>query len=184
MYFKHTCINTLYSPSGNFSHFLLKLDTTLQLLYTLTPQIIICGDININYLMESEKRNQLDNLLLSFNLTNIINFPSRVLSTSAPEVDNVFIDISQFVSYTTTSILSGLSDDDDAHLLMFSTDYSHIPMEKSKTIRKINKHTISDFFNKLSNESWDTISNSDNVNAMFNAFLNVYLRIFSSRFPP
>jgi hypothetical protein len=67
---------------------------------------------------------------------------------------------------------------------MFDTDYSHIPMEKSKIIRKINKYTISDFFNKLSNESWDTIFNSDDISAVFNAFLNVCLRIFSSRFPP
>jgi len=73
--------------------------------------------------MESEKINQLDNLLLSHTLTNIINFPTRVQNTFATAVGNVFIDISQFVSYTIASILSGLSDDDDddgAQLLMFS----------------------------------------------------------------
>jgi len=87
------CINTFYSPSGNFSHFLLKLDTTLQLLYTPILQIIICRDININYLMESEKKNQLDNLLLSYNLTSIINFPMTVQNTYATAIDNIFIDI-------------------------------------------------------------------------------------------
>jgi len=70
--------------------------------------------------MESEKKNQLDFFLLSYTLTNIINFPTRVQNTSATAVGNVFIDISQFVNYTITSILSGLSDDDDAQLLMFS----------------------------------------------------------------
>jgi hypothetical protein len=43
---------------------------------------------------------------------------------------------------------------------------------------------ISDFTNKLSNVSWDTIFNSDDVNAMFKFFLNIYLRIFYSSFPP
>ena len=108
----------------------------------------------------------------------------RVQNTFATAVGNVFIDISHFVSYTITSILSGLSNDDDVQLLMCGTDYSHIPMEKSKIIRKINKYTISDFLNKLSNELWDTIFNSDDVSAVFNAFLNVYLRIFCPRFPP
>ena len=60
------CVLTLYrDPSGNFNRFLPKLDTTIQLLYTPALHIIICGDININYLKESEKKNQLDNLLLN-----------------------------------------------------------------------------------------------------------------------
>ena len=67
---------------------------------------------------------------------------------------------------------------------MISTDYSHVPIQKSNTIRKINKYMISDFINKLSNELWDTIFNSDDVNAMFKYFLNIYLRIFYSSFPP
>ena len=67
---------------------------------------------------------------------------------------------------------------------MISTNYSHIPIPKSNTIRKINKHMISDFINKLRNELSDTIFNSDDVNAMFKSFLNIYLRIFYSIFPP
>jgi len=48
---------TLYrAPSGNVSSFLLKLDTVLQSLYTPMSHFIICGDININYLKESEDK--------------------------------------------------------------------------------------------------------------------------------
>jgi len=38
--------------------------------------------------MESEKKNQLDNLLLSYNLTSIINFPTKVQNTSATAINN------------------------------------------------------------------------------------------------
>ena len=62
--------------------------------------------------MESEKKNQLDNLLFSYNLTSIINFPVRVQNTYATAINNIFIDISQFESYTVTPILNGLSDHD------------------------------------------------------------------------
>ena len=114
--------------------------------------------------MESEKKNQLDNLFLWFNLTSIINVPLWIQNTSATAID-IIIDISEFESYTVTlGILNGLSDH-DAHLLMITTDYSLVPIQKSKSIRKINKNTISDFINKLSNKSWDTIFNSDDVNA-------------------
>jgi len=92
------CVLTLYTaPSGNFRHFLLILDNILQFFYTHTLHII-CGDIKINCLLESEKKNQLDNLLLSYNLTNIIHFPTRVQNTSATATDNIFIDIFQFYS--------------------------------------------------------------------------------------
>ena len=62
------CVLTLYrAPSGNFGQFLQKLDTILQALHTPNLHLIICGDININYLIESEDRSQLDSLLLSYN---------------------------------------------------------------------------------------------------------------------
>jgi hypothetical protein len=48
---------------------------------------------------------------------------------------------------------------------------------------KVNKYTVSDFLDKLSCESWDTIFNSEDVNDMFNSFLSIYLRIFYSSFP-
>ena len=73
------CVLTLYrAPSGNFGSFLLKFDTILQSLYTPKLHFIICGDINISYLNESENKNQLDNLLSSHNLTSIIHFLTRV----------------------------------------------------------------------------------------------------------
>ena len=36
---------------------------------------------------------------------------------------------------------------------------------------------------KLSCELWDSIFNSEDVNAMFNSFLSIYLRVFNSSFP-
>ena len=85
-------------------------------------------------------------------------------------------------SYTVTRIINDMSDH-DGQLLKISTDYSHVPVHKLKTITEINKFTISDFIDKLSCESWDSIFNSEYVNAMFNSFLNIYLRIFNSSYP-
>ena len=56
--------NNILIPLGNFNYFLQSLDNVLQSLYTPASHIIICGDININYLVESEQKDQLNNLLL------------------------------------------------------------------------------------------------------------------------
>ena len=61
----------------------------------------------------------------------------------------------------------------EAQLLKISTEYTLVPIHKFKTVRKINKYTISDFIAKLSCESWDTIFNSEDVNTVFSSFLNM-----------
>jgi len=51
------CIITLYrSPTGDMNFFLLKLDRVLHTLYNLSHHIILCGDFNIDYLVESERK--------------------------------------------------------------------------------------------------------------------------------
>jgi len=64
--------------------------------------------------------------------------------------------------------------DHDAHILTIN-----IPVQKqsvrSNLIGKMDKHTILDFIFKLSNESWDGVFNNNDVNLMFNSFLNTYL---------
>jgi exonuclease III len=51
------CITAVYrAPTGNFNQFINSLDTVLRKLYTPTSQFIICGDININYIIDNEKK--------------------------------------------------------------------------------------------------------------------------------
>jgi hypothetical protein len=68
-------------------------------------------------------------------------------------------------------------------LLTISTSVSYIPVWKLKTVRNFNNAAISHFINILSNESWDTVFNNEDVNDMYNSFSNYYLRIFNLSFP-
>jgi len=54
--FSHICIITIYRvPSGNFDFFINNLDLILRNLYNPALEIIICGDINIDYLKNTDK---------------------------------------------------------------------------------------------------------------------------------
>jgi hypothetical protein len=44
-------------------------------------------------------------------------------------------------------------------------------------------NTLADFQIKLSYETWDSVFNGEDVNVIFNSFLNTYMRIFYSSFP-
>jgi exonuclease III len=51
------CILAIYrSPSGKFSHFLQSLESILTLLQKKSSEIIICGDININYMVKNRTK--------------------------------------------------------------------------------------------------------------------------------
>jgi len=130
------CVITVYrSPLGNFNHFLQSLDAVLQTLYTPAQSFIICGDININYLVVSEQRKQLDNLLLLYNLKNIVDFPTRHNCTSSSAIDNIFIDISCFYDYLITPFYNDLSDH-DAKILTIKT-LCQPQHDTAKTVKKV-----------------------------------------------
>jgi hypothetical protein len=57
------------------------------------------------------------------------------------------------------------------------------PLANYHTKRIINDSTIFEFQLHLSYESWDNVFIGDDVDTIFNNFLNIYLRIFYYAFP-
>ena len=59
---------------------------------------------------------------------------------------------------------------------------NRIAILNSTLLKEIDRFSIVDFNAKLSYESWEDIFTDNNVNTIFNNFLNMYLRIFYSKF--
>jgi len=70
------------------------LDLILQKLYNNKYNIVICGDVNVYYLMDNNRMRQLHAVLHSYNLAGIVEFPTRFALNSQTAIDNIFIDIS------------------------------------------------------------------------------------------
>jgi hypothetical protein len=119
---------------------------------------------------------------MTYNLTSVVNFPTRIQHNSATAIDNIFIDITKAGNYSVSPITNGLSDH-DAQIITFHSFNLRPPTKTCMLFRKINEQTINDFLLKLSHETSDTIFSTDNVNEMFNSFLDSYLKIFYSSFP-
>jgi hypothetical protein len=73
-------------------------------------KLIICGDINIDYLIDNDRKRQLDAVLLSYNLKATVHFSTRVLNQSNTAIDNILTDNYKFTKYTVSPIYNGLSD--------------------------------------------------------------------------
>ena len=176
-------IITIYrSPSGNFQYFIDNLEKELSKIYTNTIEIIVCGDININYLIKSTYKQSLNSLLASYGLCSTIQFPTRIQNNSLSIIDNIFINTFKFSNFSLYPIINGLSDHDAQSIIL------HKILEQNCNCyfyfnRKIENYTIADFNTKLRQELWEDIFTENDVNTIFNNLLNTYLRIFHSSFP-
>jgi hypothetical protein len=73
--------------------------------------------------------------------------------------------------------VNGLSDH-DAQILTLKNINKQNQIHYTHTIRKMNKYSTTEFMTNLSYESWDNIFVDDDVDTIFDNFLNTYLRIF------
>jgi len=88
---KSACITATYrAPSGNFDLLISKLDTTLRKLYTVTIEYIICGDINIDYLVDSDRKSRLEALLKTSNLTSVVS-SQLAIKNIPPQLSTIFL---------------------------------------------------------------------------------------------
>jgi hypothetical protein len=120
----------------------------------------------------------------SYNLVQIIDFPTRVTHKSATLIDCIYLDTSQFKKVTAHQHINALSDH-DAQIIML--DSSLIECQKNiskKRVHLINKQTLNSFLMSLQEEKWESVYNTDNVNEMFNNFQNILIRNFENSFPP
>ena len=136
------CILCVYRPpTGNFSCFLSSLGSILNQLYTNSINIIICGDININYLDNTNSKLQLDSLLLSYDLYSMVDFPTRISNCSSTAIDNIFIDKFKNTNFTIKPLPSGLSDHDAQILILPNIKIQNLKAHHY-TKRLINEFTI------------------------------------------
>jgi hypothetical protein len=88
---KSACIIAIYrTVLGNFDLFISKLDTILRKLYTVTTEYIICGDINVDYLVDSDRKSRLEALLKTYNLISVVNLPTRTKNI-LPQLSTIFL---------------------------------------------------------------------------------------------
>jgi len=174
--FNKLCILTIYrSQRGDFTNFLKQLDLILQKLYNNKYKIIICGDVNVNYLIDNNQRSQLDAVLHSYNLAGIVEFPTRFGLKSHTAINNVFIDTSTTGKYDLYPLINGLSDD-DVQLLILNKGQNKEKECHTYITRKINKYAIADFQLKFSHETWEPVFDGNDVNKIFNSFLNSFFK--------
>jgi len=97
-------------------------------------------------------------------------------------IDNIFIGKVKYENYSIHPMVNGLSDH-NAQIITINDITVDKRMGQTQSIRKFNKFSISQFAVNLSYENWDNVFIGEDLDTVFNTFLNTYLRIFNSSFP-
>ena len=79
------------SPSGDFTYFLNQLEFILNKLFKLSTNIVLCGDFNTSLLETNSRILLLQSLLASYNLFNVVKFPTRISNNSHFLIDNILV---------------------------------------------------------------------------------------------
>lgn len=126
-------------------HFINGIGTLLNHLSKWNIEIIICGDINMKCLADNcSKRQQLDNLLATYNLISTVRLPTRSTNGTISAIDNMFIDKSHISKYTVCSFINGLSDH-DAQVTKLENLLTQNKLSETKITQNFNKYSIDDF---------------------------------------
>ena len=171
------------APSGYFPQFLRLLETLLMSLYRPTTEFIICGDVNRDFLSDSHMRQQLTQLLGTYNMLQTVNFPTRIQNNCRSAIDNIFINKSQLHLHNVLPLYNGLSDHDAQYLVLknfFGKEKTALGKCK---VRVFTSDLLKCFQELLSKETWEVIYQEQDINKIFNTFLNIFLTIFETSFP-
>jgi Reverse transcriptase (RNA-dependent DNA polymerase)/Endonuclease-reverse transcriptase len=168
------------SPQGDFNVFINQLSELLNDITKKSSCILICGDFNINTLVQSKSGDILIDLFRSHGLRMTIDVATRITRNSSTSIDNVFTNIDPDLM-TAQVIDLGLSD----HCAQVINVHGVIDIPKQSVIykRSFTERNKANFAIDVSSETWDCIENVHSVNDMYSAFLETFLSHFNKAFP-
>lgn len=181
IHYKKVNIITVYRPpNGNIHTFFLNLSQSLQFISkNNNPQIILCGDLNIDSLKNSAEKDILLDTLELFNLTPCLNEPTRVAINKNNDISKTAIDyIATNLPYNTYDayIVNPSISDHFAQIICCNTVNSTDNLSKNYIhVRQYTTENIAKFSYLLNRESWDSIF-TDNLEVSFENFIKLFLK--------
>lgn len=181
-------VNCVYKPPKvKVNSFLESYIPHVEYLTKKCRNIYLCGDYNIDLLkydLNNDVRNFADQMF-SVGFLPLINKPTRITSTSATLIDNIW---TNDVSVTERSNCGILVEEISDHLPVYcitlingknteqnktcKVDYKYIRQEKESNLVKV--------FNSLNEHDWSDVLNENDVNNAYNKFLSEYVTIYNT----
>lgn len=178
---KYTLLVIYRSPSADFYSFLCIFDCVMLSL-SVKDNIIICGDYNVDFLVDHSFMSLFMNLLARHYLKYMVNSPTRYSSSCATCIDNILIR-SYNIDFDVKLDFNGISD----HAALLLSSNLALNKESSSFIyekRAMDEWSLFNLYNMLCINLYSFNSEGyDDVNVAFNDFHTVFVSCFNTCCP-
>jgi hypothetical protein len=99
-------------PTGNLKQFYVLMENILNYLLKPSVTLLICGDLNINLLANTNEATKLLTLMKTYNLMQVVNYPTRITYCTETLLDVTFVDTTLLTKIESIPFINGLSDHD------------------------------------------------------------------------
>lgn len=177
------CIICIYrTPNSDVNLFFNKFEESLNRIISRndTSRIIICGDLNINYLCsENIDTIALKDLTNSFHIKSVFNEPTRISQMTETAVDYILTNFNNSIS-TANILHTGLSDH-TAQKITFQIPNTE-SVQQVKT-RSFSNNNIKKFKQLLEAETWNDVYGEETADNKFMSFINIVENYYNICFP-
>lgn len=158
------------SPSADANVFLVELSKFLEsnIKNNKNKDIILCGDLNIDFLGRSFERNELIDLLAAYGFECHIDSPTRHATASSTAIDYICTNFSTTEQKAIIDF-NGLSDHSSQMLEVRVSSFAE-NNPKFAYKRFFNEQNYNTLFSYLHNETWLSVYEAHDVNAAFRVF--------------
>ena len=157
---------------ANFGLFFKTLELTIQITQSKRKKLLMCGDWNLNFMLNNIRIQEVKNLLESHDLINIVRSPTRITPSSETLIDGIVIN-KENTELEVFVVDLGFSDH-LAKVVKMNTDKGN-RRNKIAVRRQITNSNTEVFNNLLSKESWNEIYKHSDVNASLKTFMDIFL---------
>lgn len=169
------------SPQGNIGEFLSTLDRVLNSTVN-KCDVILCGDLNIDYLSDSLNKNELRDLLQTYNINMLINEPTRISLNTKTCIDYICTNCINSYKETCNILNDGLSDH-TSQILECEYVIKASDEQSYRYVRSYSENNYKDYYYQLGNENWNEVFNAVTVDEGFNSFMNILMYHHDTNFP-
>lgn len=165
------------TETRNLDVFLEVLNELMGEIFHENKTIILCGDFNVHFNVGGKHVDDVEGLLLSYNLTPMVKGLTRVTSTSGNQLDNIFSCLVEN-EYRTYIVDCDIS---DHYALALVLDFGVTKAVKTTVFkRNYSLENIMRLQNKLGGESWQEFYGSTEVNQGYDLFCNTFTYYFDT----
>ena len=137
--------------------------------------IFVCGDFNIDLLKHETHNNtkQFLDRMHSLGLYPLIDKPTMITESSTTVIDNILTNELRF-NLTSGIMFNDISD----HLQIVALceyNISRYNVKEFQFIRNMNEDKMASFSNELSQQNWESVLKSDDVNQAYDSFLHIFM---------